>query len=420
MDLINYNNELLQQNITNSDKLINLLMYFTNKKRNEFNILDYYINYVLSKHESNIFFNYTLKGIFKLALSFNKFCKNINILNQNCNNTIQLNRLQIAILLSNSFLCLYKPNNGEFSYMNFDKLYGNKQTNMYNLKNFEDYMKSLALDETKYGDIDDRFKIKLEKLKFMNNYFYKFLLLSENNNFWNSICTFERKCIPFNSDILSNNNILSNINIISQGGIEDSNDNIIKVNFANKYIGGGVLNSGCVQEEILFLTYFELIVTCIIAPRMKDNESILMYNMYKYSDYSDYGFNTKFLNNKIEHIGNFLSIDSINYNGKNTIFQFSKKEILRELYKCYIGFNNNFNTIATGNWGAGMFKSNVELKFLIQLLSASLNNKNLEYYTFSNDNDIKIKKIYDTIINKEKITTNNELYNYILDNYIIL
>ena len=36
------------------------------------------------------------------------------------------------------------------------------------------------------------------------------------------------------------------------------------VDFANKEIGGGVLKAGCVQEEILFLTHPEALISCYL------------------------------------------------------------------------------------------------------------------------------------------------------------
>jgi len=41
------------------------------------------------------------------------------------------------------------------------------------------------------------------------------------------------------------------------------------VDFANKYLGGGVLNTGCVQEEIMFATSPELLVGLLFNPVME-------------------------------------------------------------------------------------------------------------------------------------------------------
>lgn len=39
----------------------------------------------------------------------------------------------------------------------------------------------------------------------------------------------------------------------------------IKVDFANKYIGGGSLTFGSVQEEIMFIVHPELYVTMLLC-----------------------------------------------------------------------------------------------------------------------------------------------------------
>lgn len=46
------------------------------------------------------------------------------------------------------------------------------------------------------------------------------------------------------------------------------------VDFANSYIGGGALSSGCLQEEIIFMTYPELYISILFCESMNDNEVI--------------------------------------------------------------------------------------------------------------------------------------------------
>lgn len=46
------------------------------------------------------------------------------------------------------------------------------------------------------------------------------------------------------------------------------------MDFASKYIGGGVLKSGLVQEEILFLMSPELIVARLFTEKLADNECL--------------------------------------------------------------------------------------------------------------------------------------------------
>lgn len=50
---------------------------------------------------------------------------------------------------------------------------------------------------------------------------------------------------------------LTSISALAKGTIEDSGIEL-QADFANEYIGGGVLGGGCVQEEVLIV--FELIV----------------------------------------------------------------------------------------------------------------------------------------------------------------
>ena len=39
----------------------------------------------------------------------------------------------------------------------------------------------------------------------------------------------------------------------------------VKTDFANKFIGGGALGLGCVQEEIMFITHPELYATMLLC-----------------------------------------------------------------------------------------------------------------------------------------------------------
>lgn len=49
-----------------------------------------------------------------------------------------------------------------------------------------------------------------------------------------------------------------------------------QVDFAAKVVGGGVLDSGLVQEEILFLLHPELIVSRLFTQELADNECLIV------------------------------------------------------------------------------------------------------------------------------------------------
>ena len=53
-----------------------------------------------------------------------------------------------------------------------------------------------------------------------------------------------------------------------------------QVDFANKFLGGGVLGHGCVQEEIRFLICPEMLVTRLFTEVLEKNECLLMRGGY--------------------------------------------------------------------------------------------------------------------------------------------
>ena len=50
----------------------------------------------------------------------------------------------------------------------------------------------------------------------------------------------------------------------------------VQVDFANKYLGGGVLGHGCVQEEIRFVICPEMIITRLFTEMLEDKDSLVM------------------------------------------------------------------------------------------------------------------------------------------------
>ena len=82
-----------------------------------------------------------------------------------------------------------------------------------------------------------------------------------------------------------------------------------------------------------------------------------------------------------------MAIDATNYRG-NEQEQYCATSIQRELTKATIGFqclDSGFHLphiIASGNWGCGVFRGNVILKFLLQWIAASRAKRVLHYHTF--------------------------------------
>ena len=186
---------------------------------------------------------------------------------------------------------------------------------------------------------------------------------------------------------------LCDIKIIEKGSLFDS-DASFCVDFANKYIGGGVLSGGCVQEEILFVVEPEAIVSIFFMEKMEDNDAIRIDNLIQFSNYSGYGRTFKYEESAIKKgeikKHNIIAIDAVCDYSNGYI---DKESVERDLIKAYIGFNlinleeENVlklkKTIATGNWGCGAFGGDFELKFIQQWLAATFAGvEKLYYYTF--------------------------------------
>jgi poly(ADP-ribose) glycohydrolase len=75
--------------------------------------------------------------------------------------------------------------------------------------------------------------------------------------------------------------------------IEDFNGSV-KIDFANKYIGGGALKHGMVQEEIMFLCHPELYITMLICPKIEKHEAIGLIGFRKFFKSIGYSHTTKF------------------------------------------------------------------------------------------------------------------------------
>ena len=202
------------------------------------------------------------------------------------------------------------------------------------------------------------------------------------------------------------------------------------VDFANKYIGGGVLRGGSVQEEILFTIEPEAMVSMLFMEVMDKNDAIGIYNTIQYSKYKGY-------KNKFEFQGNAITNDTqIKKHKIIAIDAFPMKKlsnpndnynqviIMRDIHKAYVGFNlinyenkNEPKTIATGNWGCGAFGGNHELKFIQQWIAASFAGvKRLDYYTFGNKKMLGAVEHYKEI--KDKFKNANNLYQSLVFNQL--
>ncbi len=78
-----------------------------------------------------------------------------------------------------------------------------------------------------------------------------------------------------------------------EGAIEDAAD-CRQVDFANAFLGGGVLSGGCVQEEIRFAVAPELLAGMIVSPRLGPLEAIVLRGAERFAVTKGYAFSLRY------------------------------------------------------------------------------------------------------------------------------
>jgi len=140
----------------------------------------------------------------------------------------------------------------------------------------------------------------LQSVSFYYYIYIKFIFIIYNafNKEPTGSVTYMRKVFSFDGDDLlkeSNKQILEPI-ISNEKKIEDF-PKVIEVDFANKHIGGGVLGTGCVQEEIRFVLSPELIVSLLFCETLDDKETILIKGAERFNNYEGYSDTFKWKSN---------------------------------------------------------------------------------------------------------------------------
>jgi hypothetical protein len=165
--------------------------------------------------------------------------------------------------------------------------------------------------------------------------------LGEKNKILDETITFVRQNIE-DIGIYEKNIDLCEVNIIEKGSLFDGDANYC-VDFANKYIGGGVLRGGSVQEEILFAIDPEATVAMFFMEVMHQNDAIGIFNTIQYSNFKGYGKSFKYEESAIPEEQDkikkhkIIAIDAIpSYKKKGLIDQ---KDIIRDIHKAYVGFD---------------------------------------------------------------------------------
>ncbi|XP_029299989.1 poly(ADP-ribose) glycohydrolase isoform X2 [Cottoperca gobio] len=311
--------------------------------------------------------------------------------------TITLSQAQIACLLANAFFCTFPHRNASSPKAEYHS---------YPSINFTSLFRGWS----------DR---KREKLRAIMNYF-RVVTDSEPQG----LVTFERRCLKDTPKWRSCTKKMPKLHVTSQGTIEDEGTGMLQVDFACSSIGGGVLDSGLVQEEILFLIHPELIVSRLFTEKLDDNECLIITGIQKFSCYSGFSDSFEWTGHHDDKLDRdkwhrlkrqIVAIDALNF--KHRSEQYNMTKVTRELNKAYCGFKDNGHNgpdIATGKWGCGAFHGDPELKAVIQLMAAANAKRGLVFFTFQ-DEKLKqdLEQMYHLLVTEG--TTVEKLYRHLED-----
>lgn len=366
--------EALLQNIPGPFELEERILEYNSRYFGKWNftILHELFMSELADQERMRFFNHTLKKMATLALQLPHLCScPIPLLKKGQSKSITLSQQQIACLLANAFFCTYPRRNSKsriaefsnFPSINFNSLYMGIPT-----------------------------PVRLEKLKCLIHYFNRVV-----NDMPKGTVTFTRQSVdhPTNWDI--DDTKLTALHVSSEGTIEDDGLGLLQVDFANKFLGGGVLGHGCVQEEIRFLICPEMMVTRLFTEVLEKNECLIMRGCERFSNYDGYAAKFVWKENFIDHTPRdswgricceVVAIDALVIHDHKS--QFQQHLVKRELNKAFAGFyshskQKSLPAVCTGNWGCGAFGGDKRLKALIQLMAAAHAKRDVCYFTFDDE-----------------------------------
>lgn len=157
---------------------------------------------------------------------------------------------------------------------------------------------------------------------------------------------------------------------IVDGALQDCAADV-HAEFANAFIGGGVMTGDFAMEELLFLMKPELMVAMALQHRMTDTESIAISGALQYSRIRGYGASFEFAgecsrSSQPQPPPTVCAIDAVRGGGP----AMAEAALLRDLNKARAAFDGA-REVATGHWGCGAFGNNHDLMFLKQWLAAS-------------------------------------------------
>ncbi|NXE64163.1 PARG glycohydrolase, partial [Calcarius ornatus] len=353
-------------------------------KKWDFTALTDFCEKVLEDAEAQHLFQSILPDMVKLALCLPSICTQpIPLLKQKMNHSITMSQEQISSFLANAFFCTFPRRNAKMkseysSYpdINFNRLFeGRSPRKPEKLKTLFCYFR----------------RVTEKSISFILFLSEKFNPIQFRNGYTAMMEVFNKRQLAKYTDFHTN-------------GASHH------VDFANRFVGGGVTGAGLVQEEIRFLINPELIVSRLITEVLDHNECLIITGTEQYSEYTGYAETYRWARSHEDktprdewqrRYTEIVAIDAFHF--RRFLDQFGPDKIRRELNKAsclsnpsltlvcmqaYCGFcrpnvpPQHLSAIATGNWGCGAFGGDSRLKALIQILAAAEAGRDIVYFTF--------------------------------------
>ncbi|XP_033114188.1 poly(ADP-ribose) glycohydrolase-like [Anneissia japonica] len=416
----------LLQGVSNSLDLEVAVLKYNARYCNKWNFrgLHSFFGEVLDEDEQDHFFQVTMPAIIDLALQLPNICtQSPPLLKCQKNHSITMTQKQVASLLANAFFCTFPRRNAQqkkseysrFPDINFNRLFEGSQAGIH--------------------------PTKAEKLKCILNYFRRITTTEPTGTI-----TFRRCAIDRFPEWSTSTARLRDLHVSTEGTIEDNGRGMLQMDFANKFVGGGVLGFGSVQEEIRFLICPELLVSRLFTEVLDDNECLLITGAERYSDYTGYANSFKWAGNHVDNTSRddwgrrcteIVAVDALVFHSKAA--QYKTNLLTREINKAYCGFNDNTtpvknrSAVATGNWGCGAFGGDPRLKALVQLMAAAECQRDMAYFTFNDarlcsdihnihvflkSQDVSVSSLWNVILQYGKCENKTiSLYDYIYQVY---
>ncbi|OWF51527.1 uncharacterized protein LOC110449053 [Mizuhopecten yessoensis] len=287
-----------------------------------------YLKKQASKEERRLFLQSTFPAIIDLALDHPNVIppQGIAYSKQQKASTTVLSRRCVASILACGFLCLFEERGKPWI-----------THQLTNVINFTNIFKNLQMAS------------QIAKLRCLLNYFEQ---VAERGKNLTGNVTYVRQVItreemPTMDSWLNCDQRLCPLRVYEDGVIEDAGCEAVEVDFANKYIGGGVLGRGRVQEEIRFTVCPEMIASMLFMECMEENEAIIIKGYEQFSATQGYAGSLLYVGPHSDPVrrdenGDLMStlcaIDAVSYRN-NQREQYSDYMCVRDLNKAYVGFS---------------------------------------------------------------------------------